>query len=919
MPDKYIAFVCSETHWDREWYGTFQQYRWRLVRLMDKLLELLDSDSGYRCFNLDGQTVCLEDYLDIRPEQRPVLERLVREDKLVVGPWYILPDEFCVSGEATIRNLLRGHQVAHSFGRRSSAGYLPDMFGHISQMPQILQGVGIDNAMLWRGLSGDEYQNELWWEAPDGSRVLLEHIPEYSGYCNAALFAGSLPPTIRGNYPDGHYLLYDNPEEGAEALGEVVEWAARRATGNVLLLLNGIDHMEPQPGLPEVLRLANERYEHVEFRHATFDEFVAALREATPDELQVVRGELKDTVWSTYGGGICLPNILSSRAYMKLKNEECQYALERVAEPLCAMATMVGAAYPAAQLRKAWQWLLKNHPHDSIGGCSTDRVHSQMMTRFEWSEEIAGEASQQAMFDLASQLDTSALSDDEAAIMIFNTLNWDVTDRLEIEVDLAADWLARQGLPTDPLGVQRDFRQVRLTDWEGREIPCRLADARALTVMQSYRPGFAPHVPVVRATLSLWAEDLPALGYRAYRLSVRRKKQLVPSAGLVTGPNVMENEFLRVAINPNGTLDLTDKATGAVYHACHYFEDGGDNGDGYTYSPPIHDAVLTTLSESPRLALVADGPEAAVFEVQYGWPVPAAVTADRQRRAQDSVELPIVSRITLGLHSRRVDIETTVHNTARDHRLRVVFPTGAVAESCVAEGHFDVLERPIHIEQPPVDVWREDQPRQYPQQGWCAVGDEDRGLAVASQGLLEFEAIERPERPLAVTLLRATNFLGAAGYPNTIQGGAGPHMETPEAQCLRTMTFRYAILPFAGSWLDAGVQQQAYQHNARPSAFHAPGGGTLSPQRSFLRVDGRHLVVSAVKQSEDGEALVARFWNSSSHEVEACVSAPGLRSVQPADLLERPIGEPLTATDEAVRLAVGGHKIGTLRLMCERA
>ncbi len=210
MSKTYKAYVCSETHWDREWYGTFQNYRIRLVKLMDKLLDLLDSDPEYKVFNLDGQTIVLEDYLEIRPENRKRLTEHIRSGRITVGPWYILPDEFCVDGESHIRNLLRGHQIAHQYGGGSTTGYLPDMFGHISQMPQIFQGFGIDNALLWRGLSGDEFKNELLWQAPDGSHLFVWHILEYCGYCNAALFHGSLPPAVREKYADVGWL-YDHP------------------------------------------------------------------------------------------------------------------------------------------------------------------------------------------------------------------------------------------------------------------------------------------------------------------------------------------------------------------------------------------------------------------------------------------------------------------------------------------------------------------------------------------------------------------------------------------------------------------------------------------------------------------------------------------------------------------------------------
>ncbi len=146
------VFVIPHTHWDREWYAPFQLFRIRLVHLMDNLLNLLERDPDYTHFNLDGQTIVLKDYLEIRPEKRPLLEKLIQQRRIGVGPWFVLPDEFLVSGESLVRNLLLGHRIAAEFGHVQKVGYIPDTFGHIAQLPQILQGFNIPYAMHFRGL-----------------------------------------------------------------------------------------------------------------------------------------------------------------------------------------------------------------------------------------------------------------------------------------------------------------------------------------------------------------------------------------------------------------------------------------------------------------------------------------------------------------------------------------------------------------------------------------------------------------------------------------------------------------------------------------------------------------------------------------------------------------------------------------------
>jgi len=98
--------VVSHTHWDREWYRTFQQFRLKLVHLVDGLLDLLEKDPQFKHFMLDGQTIVLDDYLHMRPEKEDAIRQHVQTGRLVIGPWHVLPDMFLVGPEAHIRNLL---------------------------------------------------------------------------------------------------------------------------------------------------------------------------------------------------------------------------------------------------------------------------------------------------------------------------------------------------------------------------------------------------------------------------------------------------------------------------------------------------------------------------------------------------------------------------------------------------------------------------------------------------------------------------------------------------------------------------------------------------------------------------------------------------------------------------------------------
>ncbi len=911
---KYTAYVCSHTHWDREWYAPFQQFRLRLVRLIDNLLKLLDSDPNYKHFNFDGQTIILEDYLEVCPDKSTLLQRFIQSGRITVGPWYVLPDEFCVSGESLIRNLLKGHQIAYKFGGCLKTGYLPDMFGHISQMPQILRGFDIDNAIIWRGVSGDKYKSEAWWQSPDGSQVLTYLLPQYCGYANAALYADSLPPHLRKKYPKGDYMLTQQPEEAVRALAEIVKVTRDNAHVPVLLLLNGVDNMEPQPELPGIIERANKIIKDTKFVHARLDDFIGALRKYAKDSFQIIKGELKDTVWTLEGWNIVLPNVLSSRVYLKMANERCQTILERWAEPTSVWALMLGYRYQSSFLNKAWQYLMQNHPHDSIGGCSIDQVHRPMESRFDACHEIAEAITEENLYNIAMKVDTSSLQKDELGLLIFNPLNWEVDDILEVKIDIPHDWFKIQEITVNEDNVYKTVRNLHVADWEGKSVLFQIISIQNMIVNYNYLQKFVTLKNVVRVVGKIHA-TLPGFGYATYRIKLFRKP-ILSYGSLITGTNTMENEYIRVTLNSNGSFNLLDKLTKHEFKNLGFFEDGGDNGDGYTYSPPKFDSIYNTLSESAHISIVENGPVSVSFRIELEWKLPVSLNHNRQEREAEKAILKIISIISLGKGSQRVDIKTIVCNTIKDHRLRVAFPTYLKTDTCWSEGHFDIIERPIEIKQPPSDVWIEDQPREYPQQFFCGLSNKKFGLAIANKGLLEFAVSDNPEHAVYITLLRAVNWLGAGSDPNTIQGGAGPRIETPDSQCQRELTFHYSVIPHKGKRWHYHAQKQAHQHavGIRTYVVTEPHKGNLSHRHSFILVKGDNVMVSSVKQAEDGNGIIVRLWNSGDTPTIAKVEMTGgIKNVALTNLLEE-VKQQLPIKNRLVEIKAGKKQIVTLRL-----
>lgn len=885
----YRIFVVHHTHWDREWWTTYQALRIKLVELVDGLLDTLDADPSFRTFLLDSQTVVLRDYLEVRPEERERLLGHIRTGRLQCGPWYILPDEFLVGAEAHVRNLLLARRIGSELAiPLSRLGYLPDTFGHIGQMPQLLRGFGIDNAFIWRGYGGEEAKQEFRWQAPDGSTVQTHW------------------------FPDGYFwmpfLHFDNPERPyRDKLGRVFESIAHwgpRATAGVLLMPYGGDHRTFDRHLARKIELANQAIGELgELVWATPEEYVAAVRAAEP-ELETVRGELR-AFGPTHPH--VLPGVLSARLYLKQRNWECQTLLERHAEPLCALAAVHGARYDAGLLWRAWEYLIQNHPHDSICGCSVEPVHREMLTRFDQAEQVGRVLAERAADFLAQRIDTSALAEGERPLVVHNLLPQARSAWVSIQLDRAS---------LDP-------RTHILTDEAGHEVPFTVRPGEGL------RPRSDQWL---FTEIGFPAEDVPAFGHRTYRLAERSKPldarqarftALVPVAegkgtetvtDLAVGRDRLENAALRVVVERDGSLTLTDKASGQVYRGLNVFEDGGDAGDTYSYSAPLGDLVLRSdRAARVHLSVAEAGYARATLRVDLEWPLPAELSADRLSRSSEYLPTRLSTFVTLRAGARAVEIETRWENRTRDHRLRALFPSGTQPQRSAALGHFEVVERPTAVPDPGRG-WPETYAPTMPHQGWVSVHQGERGLMIAARGLPEYEV--GPEGVIALTLLRAVGWLSRE---DTLarRGGAGPESPTPDAQSLGPNRAQYALIPHRGSWLASSAYRTAEGYLTplfgSETSVH-PGSEPLTT--SLLELEGNHtLQFSACKRAEEGEALVLRLWNVSGQSTRARLRCHRpVQSVERLELDER-VGAPLPPNpDGTVGIEAGPHQILTLAI-----
>jgi hypothetical protein len=367
------VYVIPHCHWDREWYQPHELFRWRLVQMIDELLDHMEQHAEYSAFTLDGQTIVIRDYLELRPENEQRLRALISSGRIVIGPWWVQPDEFLPSGESHIRSFQRGIRAAEALGGCMSVGHCADQFGHIAQMPQIMRQLGLTSACLWRGVPDDVPGWTFSWEAPDGTRIPVIYL--------------------RNSYSSGWRL----PRDTDDLLDRVRRQERDLRDGEPALLMNGTDHSRMQKDVPEILAAAAGR--GYDFRLATLAEFAHERMRGGIDEY-VHPGELRSPDRSNV-----LSGVLSARHEIKRRDFEVSSALERFAEPLELLCHLHGGPDGLPALKHAWGLLLENSPHDSICGCSVDQTHREMFPRYDRAEQLAGQVARESMAHVLGKLD----------------------------------------------------------------------------------------------------------------------------------------------------------------------------------------------------------------------------------------------------------------------------------------------------------------------------------------------------------------------------------------------------------------------------------------------------------------------------------------------------------------------------------
>ncbi|MCM2138567.1 alpha-mannosidase [Vagococcus fluvialis] len=844
------VYIISHSHWDREWYMPYEQHHMRLITLIDDLLEQFETNPDFNSFHLDGQTISLDDYLEVRPNKREALQKAITEGKLKIGPFYILQDDFLTSSESNTRNMLVGLEESKKWGAPVKLGYFPDTFGNMGQAPQMMLEGGLDVTAYGRGVKPTGFNNvvindekytsqysEMWWEGSDKSKVL------------GILFANW--------YSNGNEIPTEK-EAAIEFWDRKLADAEQFASTNHLLMMNGCDHQPLQKDVTDAIKLANELYPDYEFIHSNFEDYINAVKADLPEDLNTVEGELTS---QETDGWYTLANCSSSRIYLKQRNTEVSRQLENITEPLATMAAEITGEYPHGQLRYAWKLLMQNHPHDSICGCSVDEVHQEMMTRYLKSHEVGKFLANEALETLTNAIDTSKFPEGSKPFVVVNTTGQNKTGYVETMIE----WKRKpfsEGSPGELFYSLKDEEKpsFNVVDENGNPVEVEVLDVETTFGYDLPKDAFRIPFMATYVKVRLHLDKMAGLSWKGFALIEGDAPKFNASPIYDEASQTLENKVIKVVISEDGRLSITDKKNDVTYDNMLTFENVGDIANEYIFKQPKNDTPIFAHEFPYEIEVKTNNSLIAEIILKQTMMIPhaaeellqeemKAVLEMRQRNAGRSSELiPFVmeTTITLEKNSKQLKFATYYNNQSENHRLRVLFPTGIETDKHYAESIFEVIERPNAVS----SSWTNPTNPQH-QHSFVNVQDENKGVTVSNFGINEYEILN-DQNTIALTILRSTGELGDWGY-----------FPTPEAQCIGENTIEFAVaFHTADDKFDSFKDGQAFQipFSVKQTSIHE---GELNTTQQFATIESDQFLMTAFKRKEHEMDIVLRGFNLS--------------------------------------------------------
>lgn len=849
--------VIPHSHWDREWYFNTSRSKVYLMKDLKDVLDTLESNQDFQYFMLDAQGSLLDDYIKWIPEDAERIKKLVQDRRLIIGPWYTQTDQLVISAESIVRNMYYGMKRCEDFGGYMNVGYVPDSFGQSGNMPQIYREFGIEDTLFWRGVSDDMVEHtDFNWRGDDGSVVFTTQIPF------------------------GYYIGGNIPEDAEQSENfwqkECFEKAGKRSATRHIYFPNGFDQAPIRKNLPDIIKQRNEKDPNNEYVISCVEDYIKDVKSEHP-ELEEVAGELVIAKHMRIH-----KSIFSSRSDLKVLNTQVQNYVTNVLEPLLTLSYQLGNDYPHGPVADIWKLLFENAAHDSIGSCISDNANEDVYVRYKQAKDIALN-----LVELHSRLiATKIKSTKDVTLTLLNTLPQTRNDVVVFETYLPSDCFTLR----DENNELVDYTIIEKQD----------LTQYVLSQTIQLNPSKKIFIPnkVYRALIAIDAKNVPALGYVQYGFDLTEENEQE-----LQSLSCLENEYYKITINQNGSLDIFDKAANYTYTNQAVLVENGDDGDSFNYSPPRQD--LEVFSTESEFQYTING--SSLYQqakINYTMVIPA----DLEKRAQKEVDvnLPVTLEVGLRKGSKTIDFNVIVDNKGLSHRLCVLFDSHLVTKFNYADQQFGSIKRPNVYEkemelylkglgnQKEVDMskviqlanwandqstWQEPPISIEPTQSYVSLTDGTRGIAVIPQGVREYEVIGENGNTIRLTLFRTYGFMGKENLVYRPGRASGEKIiETKDAQLLKQMNFQFGFTTYTGNINDANIDILAKEYNTPIQVYEYADflngrlifaqedvEQTLANKKSFFETKGQ-LVVSAIKKCENRKGYIIRLYNGKDHK-----------------------------------------------------
>lgn len=862
--------IVPHMHWDREWYFSTEESRILLVNNMKEIMDMLENNPDYPYFVMDGQTAILEDYLAVKSQDKERIKKLVEEGKLIIGPWYTQTDEMVVGGESIVRNLLYGIKDCDEFGDYMKIGYLPDSFGQSAQMPQILNGFDIKHSMFWRGCSERKGtgKTEFNWTSDDGSEVVVQMLPL--------------------GYAIGKYLPTDIDalKKRMEKYFPVLD---RGATTEHEILPNGHDQMPVQKNIFNVIEKLKELYPDREFFLSRYENIFEELdKESNRD---TISGEFLDGKYMRVHR-----SIFSTRMDIKAANARIESKITNILEPLASIAYSLGFEYHHGLIELIWKEIMKNHAHDSIGCCCSDKVHKEIMNRFLLAEEKVDR-----LIEFYKRKITDAISCEKALdkLTIFNLMPYEREEIIRAQIITKMKSFEM----VNDEDIKLDFQVIHK-----EEIDAGLIDRQIV--------HYGNYDPFMIYTIE-FKDVVPAMGYKTYL--IKESEFMIEKE--YEAVNKIDNDFYEIEVNENGTLKILDKKINKTFDNVLLMENGGDEGDEYDFSPLVDEKLIFNTHVKAEYSIKKNKFNNEI-KISYRLDVPKNIESRKNNNIDGYVDFNI--SINVPNDKARIDIVFDIDNQACDHRIRTYIPTNIASKFSVSDNQFGYIKRDVYDEG--MDVWEkegwDERPDSiYPMLTFVGLSDDKHGVAVLTNSTREFEIVGEKFDTIAITLFRSVGFLGKEEMIRRPGRPSGIKLPTPDSQLIGNIIIDFAIATHEKSTLEANVANMAKQYltpmvtyNKMPyNAMKLNDSEVSTPYSySLLKQCDENLVLSVIKKAEKEEGLIIRMYNPNEYEESTnLLFDRSIKEAVKANLNERKI-EKINIEDSSIKVKCRKNQVQTI-------